>query len=91
MYESERLVILSVPGNFLKLVDPYKHDLTVTCESCFVCFWLADTNWKPTLNGQPCVIEWVAGRNESHDFLGRFKALNFETAAAPVASGSLAA
>lgn len=27
---------------FLKLVEPYKHDLTVTCESCFVCFWLAD-------------------------------------------------
>ena len=27
---------------FLKLVEPYRHDLTVTCESCFVCFWLAD-------------------------------------------------
>jgi len=27
---------------FLKLVEPYKDDLTVTCESCFVCFWLAD-------------------------------------------------
>jgi hypothetical protein len=27
---------------FLKLVKPYRHDLTVTCESCFVCFWLAD-------------------------------------------------
>ncbi len=27
---------------FLKLVAPYKDDLTVTCESCFVCFWLAD-------------------------------------------------
>lgn len=27
---------------FLKLVEPYQHDLTVTCESCFVCFWLAD-------------------------------------------------
>ena len=27
---------------FLKLVAPYRHDLTVTCESCFVCFWLAD-------------------------------------------------
>ncbi len=23
---------------FLKLVEPYKDDLTVTCESCFVCF-----------------------------------------------------
>jgi transposase len=29
-------------GFFLKLVAPYRHDLTVTCESCFVCFWLAD-------------------------------------------------
>jgi len=29
-------------GFFLKLVEPYKDDLTVTCESCFVCFWLAD-------------------------------------------------
>ena len=27
---------------FLKLVEPYKDELTVTCESCFVCFWLAD-------------------------------------------------
>ena len=27
---------------FLKLVEPYKDDLTVTCESCFVSFWLAD-------------------------------------------------
>jgi transposase len=27
---------------FLELVKPYRHDLTVTCESCFVCFWLAD-------------------------------------------------
>ncbi|MDK2857981.1 MAG: hypothetical protein PWQ89_1100 [Verrucomicrobiota bacterium] len=27
---------------FLKLVEPYRQDLTVTCESCFVCFWLAD-------------------------------------------------
>lgn len=27
---------------FLKLVEPYKDDLTVTCERCFVCFWLAD-------------------------------------------------
>jgi hypothetical protein len=27
---------------FLKLVEPYRKDLTVTCESCFVCFWLAD-------------------------------------------------
>lgn len=27
---------------FLKLVEPYKDDLTVTCESCFVCFRLAD-------------------------------------------------
>jgi len=27
---------------FLKLVEPYKDDLTVTCESCFVCFCLAD-------------------------------------------------
>ena len=23
---------------FLKLVEPYKDDLTVTCESCFVCW-----------------------------------------------------
>lgn len=29
-------------GFFLKLVEPYRHDLTVTCESCFVCFGLAD-------------------------------------------------
>jgi transposase len=29
-------------GFFLKLIEPYKDDLTVTCESCFVCFWLAD-------------------------------------------------
>jgi len=29
-------------GFFLKLVASYRHDLTVTCESCFVCFWLAD-------------------------------------------------
>jgi len=27
---------------FLKLVEPYRKDLTVTCESCFTCFWLAD-------------------------------------------------
>ena len=27
---------------FLELVEPYRHDLTVTCESCFMCFWLAD-------------------------------------------------
>jgi hypothetical protein len=29
-------------GFFLKLVEPYRHDLTVACERCFVCFWLAD-------------------------------------------------
>jgi transposase len=27
---------------FLKLAEPYRHALTVTCESSFTCFWLAD-------------------------------------------------
>jgi len=44
--EGEVLVHRNIRNNdfdfFLKLVEPYRHDLTVTCESCFVCFWLAD-------------------------------------------------
>jgi len=29
-------------GHFLKLVGPYRHDLTVTCECMFGWYWLAD-------------------------------------------------
>jgi len=29
-------------GYFLRLVDPYRHDLTVVCESTFSWYWLAD-------------------------------------------------
>ena len=44
--EGNTLVHRNIRNNdfefFLKLVEPYRHDLTVTCESCFICFWLAD-------------------------------------------------
>jgi transposase len=40
------LVHKNIKGNefafFLKLVAPYRHDLTVVCECCFNWYWLAD-------------------------------------------------
>jgi hypothetical protein len=32
---------------FLKLVEPYRHDLTVCCECMFGWYWLADAGQPP--------------------------------------------
>lgn len=44
--QGKKLVHTNVKNNdfnfFLKLVDPYKHDLTVCCECMFGWYWLAD-------------------------------------------------
>lgn len=44
--QGKKLVHTNVKNNdfdfFLKLVEPYKHDLTVTCECMFGWYWLAD-------------------------------------------------
>ncbi len=44
--EGNILVHRNIRGNdfafFLKLVAPYRHDLTVVCECCFNWYWLAD-------------------------------------------------
>jgi transposase len=44
--EGKKLVHCNVKDNdfkfFLKLVEPYKHDLTVCCECMFGWYWLAD-------------------------------------------------
>ena len=42
----KKLVHTNIKGNdfnyFLKLVAPFKHDLTVVCECCYNWYWLAD-------------------------------------------------
>ena len=44
--QGKKLVHTNVKDNdfnfFLKLVEPYKHDLTVCCECMFGWYWLAD-------------------------------------------------
>lgn len=44
--EGNILVHKNIKGNdfafFLKLVEPYRHSLTVVCECCFNWYWLAD-------------------------------------------------
>ena len=44
--QGKKLVHRNIRGNdfgfFLKLVEPYRHDLTVVCESTFNWYWLAD-------------------------------------------------
>jgi len=44
--EGRKLVHTNIKGNdfgyFLKLVEPYRHDLTVVCECTFNWYWLAD-------------------------------------------------
>src|SRR5437667_10103126 len=44
--QGKKLVHTNVLNNdfkyFLKLVEPYKHDLTVCCECMFGWYWLAD-------------------------------------------------
>lgn len=44
--EGNKLVHRNIKGNdwgyFLKLIEPYRHDLTVCCECCFNWYWLAD-------------------------------------------------
>src|SRR5437867_3258990 len=44
--QGKKLVHTNVKNNdfgfFLKLVEPYKHDLTVCCECMFGWYWLAD-------------------------------------------------
>ena len=44
--EGNKLVHKNIKGNdfayFLKLVEPYRHDLTVVSECCYNWYWLAD-------------------------------------------------
>src|SRR5215831_19082627 len=44
--QGKKLVHTNVKENdfkfFLKLIEPYKHDLTVCCECMFGWYWLAD-------------------------------------------------
>ena len=44
--QGKKLVHTNVLNNdfnfFLKLIEPYKHDLTVCCECMFGWYWLAD-------------------------------------------------
>lgn len=44
--EGTKLLHTNIKGNdfdyFLKRIEPYKHDLTIVCESTFNWYWLAD-------------------------------------------------
>ena len=44
--QGKKLVHTNIKGNdfdfFLKLIEPYRHDLTVCCECMFGWYWLAD-------------------------------------------------
>lgn len=44
--DGNKLVHKNIKGNdfefFLKLIEPYRDDLTVVCECCFNWYWLAD-------------------------------------------------
>jgi hypothetical protein len=44
--EGNILIHKNIKGNdfafFLKLIEPYRHDLTVVCECCYNWYWLAD-------------------------------------------------
>lgn len=44
--EGNKLLHTNIKGNdfdyFLKRIEPYKHDLTIVCESTFNWYWLAD-------------------------------------------------
>ncbi len=44
--EGDKLLHVNIKGNdfdyFLKRIEPYKHDMTVVCESTFNWYWLAD-------------------------------------------------
>jgi hypothetical protein len=44
--QGKKLVHTNIWNNdfefFLKLIEPYKHDLTVCCECMFGWYWLAD-------------------------------------------------
>ena len=52
--QGKKLVHCNVKDNnfdfFLKLVEPYKHDLTVCCECMFGWYWLADACQKAGLS-----------------------------------------
>ena len=52
--QGKKLVHTNIRDNnfefFLKLVDPYKHDLTVCCECMFGWYWLADACRAHNLN-----------------------------------------
>jgi hypothetical protein len=51
-------------GFFLKLVAPYRHDPTVTCESCFVCFWLADACEDAGIMGYKSIKDFIQQKEE---------------------------
>jgi len=51
--EGTKLVHKNIRNNdfeyFLKLAEPYKHDLTVACECIFNWYWLADACAEPVI------------------------------------------
>lgn len=48
--EGDKLLHINIKHNdfayFLKRIAPYRHDLTVVCESTFNWYWLADACWE---------------------------------------------
>ena len=51
--EGDKLLHVNIKGNdfdyFLKRIEPYKHDMTVVCESTFNWYWLADACFEADL------------------------------------------
>jgi hypothetical protein len=63
--DGKKLVHTNIRNNdfdyFLKLIQPYKHDLTVCCECMFGWYWLADAcrpGPGPDLRARPRPLGW---------------------------------
>jgi len=57
-------------GYFLKLVEPYRHDLTVTCESTFNWYWLCDACYDAEIQfvlGHALYMKAIHGTKTKND------------------------
>ncbi len=72
--DGSKLVHKNIKGNdfnfFLKLIEPYRDDLTVVCECCFNWYWLADACFDAEIEfvlGHALYLKHIHGGKNKND------------------------